>query len=495
MSAATAPTASQPVYRARIMRRLTFVLALALVSCATEEGPPAPPVRTEEADLSEELTGGSGPALASAMGLTVPDGYVMNEHVAAGIATDYLPVGTLTSDGRWTFEPNTTAEYRTRVLVRRPEDPAEASGIVVVEWLNVTSGSDTDPDFAYLVEEIVRRGHVWVGVSAQLMGIEGGDALFAPGGEAPGLRALDPARYGSLTHPGDGYSFDIFTQVARALANGSEVLGGITPRALLAMGESQSAFALTTYYDGVQPLEEVFDGFFVHSRAAGFLPLVRPHAAASLTAALGSPVRPIFRDDLDAPVLSLQAEGDLTGYLASLGARQADGATFRLWEVAGTAHADAHLLGAFADTFDCGVAINDGPMHVVAKAAFRALETWVVSGTAPPMAPRLEIDETGEDPAVARDADAIALGGVRSPPVDVPLDLLSGETASSSIECVLFGSTIPLSEARIAELYTSAAEYEAAYAEATDATIAAGFALEEDREALVAYSDSSRVGP
>ena len=31
---------------------------------------------------------------------------------------------------------------------------------------------------------------------------------------------LLPARYGTLDHPGDGFSFDIYTQVARALRTG-----------------------------------------------------------------------------------------------------------------------------------------------------------------------------------------------------------------------------------------------------------------------------------
>jgi hypothetical protein len=223
----------------------------------------------------------------------VPDGWIVREHVAAGTATDYRQTATLEDDGLWSLEPNTSAAYRTRVIVRMPSDAAAASGVVIVEWLNVSSGADSDPGFAYLREEIVRRGHVWVGVSAQQVGIEGGEALFSPEG-SPGLVGTDPDRYGTLTHPGDGYSFDIFTQVARALREGA-MLGEIEPRVLIAAGESQSAFALTTYYDGVQPLTHAFDGFFVHSRAAGALPLVRPGASAEIGNVIVSRVQPIFR--------------------------------------------------------------------------------------------------------------------------------------------------------------------------------------------------------
>ena len=73
------------------------------------------------------------------------------------------------------------------------------------------------------------------------------------------------------------------------------------------------------------------------------LPLVEPGEFADLAGSLGG-ATPIFRTDIEEPVIELQAEGDVTGVLASLLVRQPDSETFRLWEVAGTAHADAHLV-------------------------------------------------------------------------------------------------------------------------------------------------------
>ena len=270
-------------------------------------------------------------------------------------------------------------------------------------------------------------------------------------------------------------------------------LGGVRPRILIAAGESQSAMALTTYYDGVQPVSRAFDGFFVHSRAWFPLPIVGPEESSDLLAALSRRERPIFRDDLSAKVLVLQTEGDTVGVLSSSRARQPDSDTVRLWEVAGTAHADRHLLGDAEDSIDCTVPINDGPMHVVAKAAFRGLETWIRDGVAPPAAPRIEVDLDASPIAVVRDADGIALGGIRTPPVDVPIEVLSGEPASASVICMLLGSTASLPPSRIAELYSSRTQYELLYAASVDATIAAGFALEDDRAALAAYSDPSLV--
>jgi hypothetical protein len=264
---------------------------------------------------------------------------------------------------------------------------------------------------------------------------------------------------------------------------------------VIAAGESQSAIALTTYYDGVQPLTLAFDGFFVHSRGGMTLPLVGDGASADLVGSITNPLHPIFRDDLEAPILDAQTESDITSVLNSVAVRQPDSDRFRLWEVAGTAHADAHLVGAIADNINCGVPINRGPMHVVAKAAMNALVTWVTTGEAPVIAPRIEMTADAT-PTIARNADGIALGGIRTPPIVVPVDVLSGVPGSNGdLLCILLGSTKPLSDARLAELYASRSAYQDQYTAATDDAIKAGFALEADREALLGFAQPERVQP
>jgi hypothetical protein len=425
-------------------------------------------------------------------------GYVQSEYAASGTATSYKAVGPLTSDGRWNFAPDGNAPYKTRVLVRRPADPAKFSGTVVVEWLNVSGGVDANPDWVSLREEIVRAGDAWVGVSAQRIGVEGGPVIVQVKGiagsedQGKGLKAIDPARYGSLDQPGDGFSFDIYTQVARALRAGAG-LSGLHPQRLIAAGESQSAFALVTYFNGVQPLADAFDGFFVHSRGAGGLPLVGPGKYADLAGALGG-THTILRTDQDVPVLDIQTETDVASVLNSYAARQPDTSRFRLWEVAGTAHADAHLVGPSASSIDCGVPINNGPMHVVAKAALRALTSWMENGTAPPTASRIDVIP-GASPQVRRDADGIAIGGIRTPPVDVPVATLSGVPGPTpSTICLLLGSTKPFSAERIAQLYPSKSAYLARFGADADKVIGQGFVLQADRAALMDYADPSAVG-
>ena len=425
-------------------------------------------------------------------------GYVQHEYAATGTATSYKSVGALVHNGRWKLVPDTRARYRTRVLVRAPAKASAFSGVVIVEWLNVSAGVDANPDWVNLQEEEERAGDDWVGVSAQRIGIEGGpvivDASSLPGAEdqGKGLKKIDPARYGSLEHPGDGYAYDIFTQVARAVRAGAG-MSGLEPARLIAAGQSQSATAMVSYFDGVQPLTHAFDGFFVHSRLAVVLPFVAPGQYADLAGAIRGGTVALLRTDQAAPVIDIQTETDVTSILDSYAVRQPDTDHFRLWEVAGTAHADKHQVGYRSKYLDCALPINDGPMHIVAKAALRALTTWLTTGTGPVVAPRIDV-KPGATPQIRRNADGIALGGIRTPPVDVPTEEVSGASAPNpSTLCLLLGSAKPLSAARLAQLYSSRAEYLRRYKTDTDATINAGFALPEDRAALLAFAQPSRV--
>jgi hypothetical protein len=369
---------------------------------------------------------------------------------------------------------------------------------VIVAWLNVSGGVDADPGYTSLHEEIFRQGHAYVGVSAQLIGVEGGPVLVGVDVEGAdmagrGLKAIDPARYGSLHPPGDAFSYDMYTQVARALREG-QAFGELEPTRLVASGQSQSAAAMVSYVNGVQPLTQAFDGFFLHSRGGAGLPFPAVGESADLVGTIGRPPT-ILRTDTTVPIVDVQAENDIAGVLRSLEARQPDSDGFRLWEVAGTAHADRTLVGEqLADTIDCGLPINSAPMQVVARAAVRHLVTWMIDGEAPPEAPRIQMT-AGELPTVERDPDGIALGGVRTPPVDVPVEVLSGEPGPSAERiCLLSGSTRPMPPERIAELYPSPADYERAYADAVDEAIEAGFVLDDDRAAIEGYAKPELVG-
>ena len=430
----------------------------------------------------EELPPGESGLLSARPG---PDlgaaGYLDREYVARGTATSYA--GEQTPDGRWSLEGRDEAGFATRVAVRRPRSPGSFSGTVVVEWLNVSSGSDAAPDWTYLAEEIVRRGHAWVGVSAQHLGVEGGDAVVGVAGIAPsGIRSRQ--RYAALAHPGDAYSYSIYAGIATSLdsTEGGGPLADLVVDTRLAVGESQSAFALTTFVNGVHPLVPVFDGFLIHSRGGAAMPLGEPGAAVDPRQYRGSTPMPV-RDDLDVPVLMVVTETDLVGLLNYLPARQPDSAHVRLWEVAGTAHADRYVIGELEELLGCPRPVNRGQQAYVVRAALRWLDGWARGGDPAPPAPRLEVDGS----RIVLDATGNAAGGVRTPAVDAPVELLRGDTdPDASYLCQLFGSTLPVPPETLRARYADRAAYLAAYARAADAAIEAGFVLPEDRPELLA---------
>jgi alpha/beta hydrolase family protein len=407
-------------------------------------------------------------------------GYVEQEFFASGTAHSYRATSS-PSDGQWTVAPTTTAAYETRILVRRPSDPAHFSGTVVVEWLNVSEG-ESDPDWTYLNPAMMDAGDAWVGVSAQALGVEGGTPILgkATAGVGSGLVQQEPARYGSLHHPGDQYSLDIFDQIGLGLrSRPSSVLGALRPRHFVAVGESQSAFYLTTFADALEPLHHTYDGIFIHSRGGTAAPL----GGSSITAGNGQPAQ--IRTDLHVPVFMFETQTDLTllGYAA---AQQPDTRYVRTWEVAGTSHADAYILGNNLGLLGCTSTINTGPQHVVAQAAFADFVRWVANGTPPP-SPQLFHLQSDNPVTLALDDHGNVIGGVRTPVVDVPVSTLS-QTAppGTSVICSLFGSTTPFSSSTLVSLYGTKANYLAEYKSDLDRVIAEKYLLPSERSGLLA---------
>ncbi|UDY36585.1 alpha/beta hydrolase domain-containing protein [Dermatobacter hominis] len=457
---------------------------------------------SEHAASLEPLTGGAGTNLIGSLGAPDLDaaGYVESEWRCTGTATSYRAPAGLPADGRWALEPRDRAGYRTRAVVRRPADPAAASGVLVVEWLNVSSGADAAPTYGFAAPELVRRGHTWVGVSAQWAGIVAAPALVDVGG-AGGLLALqeaDPERYGDLHHPGDAYCFDLFTQVATGLLGGAAAgeavaagpLEGLRLRRVLAVGESQSAYALTTYVNGVQPLTGRFDGFLIHSRGGPAMPLGEPGRGVDLEEGRHDPAV-VVRDDLDVPVLVLETETDVLGHLDYLPARQDDGVRFRLWEVAGAAHADRSLVGDFETFLGCEDPVNRGQQRFVVRSALAHLVGWTDGGAGPPAAARLlvegDVAEGRRGLRYRTDDVGNVLGGVRTPCVDAPVEVLSGMASpGASHVCRLFGRRAPADETVLRARYGSVQAYLDAYEGATDAAVQAGFVLADDRDEVLA---------
>lgn len=446
------------------------------------EGGAADPDPEESAKLEGPITVGKALRPVDPRGVDLDSiGYLEEEWFASGTARSFRAAGAVRANGRWDVEPDGAAPYRTRLLVRRPTGSGRRSGVVVVEWLNVSS-TEVAPEWAYLEDALVQAGVAWVGVSAQSLGVVGGSALLgtvdADKRTGGGIRARGPERYGSLHHPGDHFAFDIYNQVSAALrgSTGRAVVGGEIS-AVIACGQSQSAAFLTTFVNAIQPRARTFDGFFVHSRGSG---------AAGLDGTVAMRQRtPGFhiRNDTEVPTMVFETETDVGPGLGYAAARQGDNASLRVWEVAGTSHADAYLVGR--DFRLCSHRINDGPHHFVAKAGFTALVHWVLNGVPPVSSEPIRIDADGK--TIVRDADGIAVGGIRTPSVEVPIAALSGDApAGSDRMCRLFGSSLPFDPGVLVARYGTQRGYLRRFSTALDEAIKAGWVRPADRTAYFA---------
>jgi Alpha/beta hydrolase domain len=418
-------------------------------------------------------------------------GYVEEEFFFSGTATSYKAAG----------QPADTAPYASRLVIIRPSDPKKFNGTVVVEWLNVTTGGDSGIDWTYFHRELIRDGFAYAGVSAQKVGIEGGPSL-AQGGTA--LKPSNPERYGKLNHPGDAFSYDIYSQAGRAIrgAGGVKVLGPLALKHVLGAGESQSAVFLTTYVNDIDPLDKVYDGFLIHSRFANGASLAGAMGVGRGPAAnVAAPSGVQIRVDVRVPVLTFETETDVIGQSTNfIYARQPDGDRVRIWEVPGTAHVDSYYLNVGA--MDSGLApieklaaawtpgtmggslgkpMNSAPQHhYVDEAALYHLNRWVSEGKAPPKAARMETVLDGQ-PHYVFDKNGNVLGGIRTPWVDVPVARLSASGQTGAGLSFLFGTTQIFDDATLKALYPGGkADYLVKFNKALDAVVKAGFILGAD---------------
>lgn len=395
-----------------------------------------------------------------------------------------------------------TADYTTRIVVLTPADRTRFNGTVLVEWLNVSGGIDAPAVWMMAHREIVRAGYAYVAVSAQKVGVDGGVSLL---GIDMSLKSQDPSRYAPLSHPGDAFSYDIFSQIGELARTR---LGALSPQHVIALGESQSAMFLTTYVNEVDPLARCYDGFLVHSRFAGAAPL----EGGSIFEESHTPSPVTFRADLRTPVITLITETDLLGGVRHgyYFARQPDTERLRVWEIPGAAHADNYTIQVAA--IDSGSApldalvkayaptnnlmgqqlahyINFAPQHhYVVQAAVAALNRWVATGQPAPSAAPIKVSDA-QPPAPVLDANGIAQDGVRTPWVDVPIARtsgLGGPDGQANVMAMIFGSGEPFDAATVERLYPGGAtQYLDRFTAALDRAIQSEFILPADRAEIL----------
>jgi hypothetical protein len=384
-------------------------------------------------------------------------GYVEQEFFFQGVAR--------AADG-------TTAPYKSRILVRRPSDPQHFNGSVILDWTNVTVPDDTDVGWLPMHTTLMNRGFAYVAVAAQRLAIEASPIA---------LKQYDPVRYGSLSHPGDDYSFDIFSQAAEAVLD-PVVLEGLRSKVVrrIAIGASQSGGRLKTYINDFAPKARVFEGFMPE---------------------ISGP------DGLNrklVPILWLNSQSEVKATTVP-----PDSGLFRFWEMAGSAHAPHdysqfqnsgyvyHETNGVVDIYDrdegvawgyqnkpgdCG--LNNYEPGYEYSAALVAIDDWVRTGVAPPVDPRTRADRKGG--TLHYDDMSNLVGGIRSPIIDVPIAKYyagtpptGGSPCSQTGALALVGGNEMMTAAELEAKYGTSAKYAALFEKSIRSALANGWLLPE----------------
>ena len=451
--------------------------------------------------VSGPITGGAKGWPFHASSLDVARyGYTQAEYFLEGTATRYrLDSGAeLSRDGHWRVEGAGEAPFRTRMLVHRPTEGARFNGTVMLTWNNVTAGHDL---FGAESLELFEGGYALVCLTPQKVGIDG----LPPAPQ--GLAAWDPQRYGTLTIASDDYSYDIFTQGARAVgrdrSTSVDPLGGLDVRRVVAQGASQSAGRLATYVNAIQPLSRAFDGFILQIYFGSGSALEVGDTVVNINNAPAARPRDrmrgsnLLRDDLGTPIFVVNSELES---IACYPVRQPDTATFRYWESAGTCHVSAQGMRARESKLIRDgirvVPVPDGinriPIAPLYDAAYYHMQRWLTEGIAPPMQPKIEFAGSPEE--IVRDEHGIAKGGIRLPQAEVPLAQNSAIPLAEDVFAYLRGSSRPFAKETLRALYGGKTAFLAKFESAAQQAVTTGVLRPRDVAGLLAEANQSWGG-
>lgn len=438
-------------------------------------------------------------------------GYQEKEYLFGGNARSYRPA------------TSSREAYRSRMIVWTPKDPARFNGTTVVEWAEVSDFGQFEltVELNYQSQMLEAGGYAFALVSAQRDGVCQPSAT-GPGGCVPtSLKGADPARYGSLKHPGDAYSFDIFSQALQAIKNPAGVapLGKLRTRTIIAEGFQAS---VDKYFINRPPVPPTVGRPFSNYGALNAYISSGADKQARLADAF-------LVDGAAPPVEPARYRVPTLHYLDESAVRRTvtpDRSNHVTWEVTGAPHADRWAANHFSipssappapklnrneelalrDKFDdfgqepdpsgatCAPSPRAGslyPRRFLLSAAVADLRAWVQTGRPAPSAPRIRrVGPLPDSPEkkLSRDVDGNAIGGLRSPIIQAPVAAYNGEA------CVEAGTTIPFSPARLAQRYPTHKSYVLRLLAATNQSVAGRLLLCEDAETIMRKASKSTVG-
>ncbi len=404
--------------------------------------------------------------------------------------------------------------FTTRILVRRPADADRCSGLVALE----PNHSDADRSITWgaIAPWLLRNGHVHVGITQEHSIV----------GE---LQRFDPERYGGLSIDRPGLGWDIVGLVALLLRSGrpDDPLAGVGTRSVLSGWSQTGTFCRTFLGDRFDERwrladgQPVIDAYVICISSGGALrPGYTPLSYGQPVLAWDDERRTIGPHSV--PVIELLSEGEAETHRAVLRA-DTDGPSdqYRLYEVAGTSHV-ATGFGGLATNHaqlvgrgwperprDIVEEPSTARLDFVARAVFAAVDDWVQTGEAPPRAPRFEYlsrraagvhGRMAEALPIVRDDDGNAVGGVRTPWVDVPAATYLPHSTPRPGACLpadsapytdpafladLIGHMVPYSEGALERRYLSRSGYMTRFVARCEELVAERWLLPEEADQLI----------
>jgi hypothetical protein len=422
---------------------LLFIMAVALLfsSLALSTPAPVPAVPTIERPITGPGTMYPNPPINAVAGASRVEDfpYVTEEYFVSGAVNE--------------------APYKTRIIVRRPNDPRTFSGTVVAEALH-SGGRSLVFEWSRL--SILTRRHLFV-------------EIVHSAGNITTLKNFNAERYAS-TNIGQGQTNEVLAQVGRLIKSKSGPFAAYDVRRITLMGTSASSGTVRTYL-GAHPNLRLPDGGPIYD---GFL----------LTSTNGNTPLPI----VDVPIIQMPTQTEVVTWAeAGIAYRRPDsdapGNRFRIYEVAGMPHNNSREAPGFQND-PCTLPVTDFPAGAFTALGLNYLIEWIANGKTPPRAPYIAVDQNtaGDGSHLVLDEHGNARGGIRNIWVDVPTAsngvFGKGKTAAQDRLCQLAGTKVRLPDATLKKLYPAKDDYGRQATARLDALIAEGWFLPEYADAI-----------
>jgi hypothetical protein len=369
--------------------------------------------------------------------------------------------------------------YTIRILVRRPIKAKKFSGNIILEGIHTFFGG-IDIVWGKCHDYIISHGDAWVGISQPA-------ALST-------LKTFDPVRYGPIFGTHDGLIWDIISQVGALLKSKSKAnpLYGYKVEYLYATGYSQTCALIITYINAMHEVTTVNENKPIYDGYLPFAAGVRPTTKRNLI------------KQCNVPIIQVQTQSEI---LSTFVTRRPDGDEYgnryRRYEIPAATHnytepfayglplEDSNRLNVtrIVNKPTGPFILNDFPLHYFLNGAIANLDLWVRSGTPPPKAEWVAVKNGDTSKAaVIMDDFGNAIGGVRTPYVDVPV-----ATYGTGFPDQAGGYKLPFVDALLKKLYRNHDDYVNQVAQSTDKMLKDRWVTSIDAHKIIREAEHSNV--